>query len=105
MSAITIGRMTKRLRQHFPRCFCWPPVPLQIGITELAIQALYPASSRNDMYGAAVAAAVEQWTSHPSYLEALCKRDADRYGLDGTRRGHVTDAEALHAAELLQRVT
>lgn len=94
----------KKLRSKFPKCFCHPPVPLMIGITAAVREALYPNASEDSDHGHAVAGAIQRWTSTRDYLEACCKRDAFRYSLDGTRRGHVTDAQALYAAELLQRV-
>jgi hypothetical protein len=99
-----------RLRALWPAAFCWPPVPLEIGIDDKIAPELYP-SEWNLAYfsfwqtkpGATLRDTMHRWTHQPEYL-AACTLGAARVDLNGAPVGTVSEADAAWAASELQRL-
>jgi ProP effector len=89
-----------RLAADWPAVFCAPDqqprVALAIGI-DRAIAKYY-----GDVSLRTRRSFFREYAGRPAYLELLTS-GAPRIGLDGTVAGHVTDDEAQHAADKLQR--
>jgi sRNA-binding protein len=91
-----------RIAADWPVVFCAPDqeprVVLAIGI-DRAIAKRYPdvASRTRRLF-------LKEYTRRPAYLRLLIS-GASRIALDGSVAGHVSDDEAEHAAEQLQRRT
>ena len=103
-TAAAIARLTLRLRAQWPAAFCWPPVPLEIGIGDKLAPELYP-SEWNLAYfsfwqtkpGVTLRDTLHQWTHTPQYLSA-CTLGAARVDLDGAPVGTVSETEAAWSA-------
>ena len=109
-TAAAIRRLTLRLRAQWPAAFCWPPVPLEIGIGDKLAPELYP-SEWNLAYfsfwstkpGVTLRDTLHQWTHTPQYL-AACTLDTARVNLDGVAVGTVSAQDAARAFDELQRL-
>ena len=109
-TANAIIRLLLRLRAQWPAAFCWPPVPLEIGIGDKLAPELYP-SEWNLAYfsfwqtkpGVTLRDAMHRWTHSQEYL-AACTPGAERVNLDGVAVGTVSEADAAWAASELQRL-
>jgi sRNA-binding protein len=89
-------RTIAMLIERFPECFSTAqPRPLAIGVFH-DIRAAAPKIDADEL-----SAALAEYTSSISYLEALTKKNARRVGLSGDEVGRVAPAEAERARRML----
>lgn len=102
------ARLLPKLRERWPQAFCCPPPPLAIGIITQLHRELYPREHAPNWefspHGRALASALAWWCSQREYFEACVTPRAPRYGLDGTVRGEISEAQAAYARASLARL-